>query len=173
MAKIWAICLAISVAAWAFVPSLDYLHEVSEAMRHAQFFLKNDREPLTKFVFKIGDNPGFRWVNDHEFWHGGEIFDLKKTENRGDSLYVFARKDEHEKKIHESFSDGLAHEKKGQNTAGHLFWKNWLNFPFDLPATIFLTKTGFFLPKISKSSAKRGFSAVVCPPPSPPPEAIS
>ncbi len=162
--------LLFCVVAWAVAPSLGYLRTVAGAVAEARCLLKKGKGSVSQLALDSSSSSRLRWIDEHEFWHAGRLFDLISIEKRGDSLFIAARCDERESAAHLFFEKLAGHGR--QPTSGS-FWQAWHDFPLDFPSGAPAVFSATFSSKKVRSEARRAAAGLEFPPPCPPPQASS
>lgn len=156
--------LAALMAAWAVFPSLGYLSALERHVERAVRSFEADGSPTVRFAWSAGHN--VLWAKEgREFWHDGQLYDVKKIERSADSLIVIAWPDGREMQLHDFFSMKKTSDESHWSLIG---WAAWFGSPFDcflnefrLKAFDFRSNSTFFIEKTASSRPLE----IVAPPP--------
>jgi hypothetical protein len=155
MKKIWPFSLVLLIVVWAICPAIGYFGQLWPHFERVKCLLKSEK-PTHQFILTPENTADFKWVDAHEFWFDGQLFDVQKKEISGDSTRIFAHTDDFEKKLHEQFA-GFFAKKNNPDAPQNVFWKIWQTHPFLVPVAYFELNLGNFLLKNRFLSEKEGW----------------
>jgi hypothetical protein len=92
--------------------------EKSKARTYAQIALADEENPVQMVWLKFSKDQiknDLRWEHDGEFEYNGQMYDISKKEERGDSTHFYCYWDKFETLINAKLADLIALHTHGQN----------------------------------------------------------